>query len=184
METHSPSSPLRDQIGEGSANTIYLDFSEIMEITLTPWQLVGTVIGIVLGSTTIVSLLITAGIRIGKFATRDDLDRTSARSDKKISDEVATLDKKIGDEVAALDKRIDHNVARLEAKIDDNVARLEAKIGDEVAALHRKIDDNQVQVLLAIQNLGNRLENAILEHTHDEDGVAVFRRHPQMDAAN
>ena len=34
--------------------------------------------------------------------------------------------------------------------------------------------------MLAIQNLGVRLENAIMEHTHDEDGVAVFRRHPQM----
>ena len=51
-----------------------------------------------------------------------------------------------------------------------------AKIDDSNERLNRRIDD----VLLAIQNLGARLENAIMEHTHDEDGVAVFRRHPQM----
>ena len=111
-----------------------------MEVSLTAWQLAGIVIGSVVGITTLISILIAAGIRIGRFITRDDLDRTSDR--------------------------------------------LEKKIDDEVANLHAKIDDNQAQVLLAIQNLGNRLENAILEHTHDDDGVAVFRRHPQMDAAN
>lgn len=110
-----------------------------MEVSLTAWQLAGIVIGSVVGITTLISILIAAGIRIGRFITRDDLDRTSDR--------------------------------------------LEKKIDDEVADLHAKIDDNQAQVLLAIQNLGNRLENAILEHTHDDDGVAVFRRHPQMDAA-
>ncbi len=118
---------------------------------LTPWQLAGIVIASVVGITTIISLLIASGIRIGKFVTRDDLDRTSNRLEKKIDDEIAGLDK---------------------------------KIGDEVAALHKKIDDNNAQVLLAIQNLGNRLENAVLDHTHDDDGVAVFRRHPQMDAAD
>ena len=97
-----------------------------MEVTLAPWQLVGIVIAAVLGITTIISVLIAAGIRIGKFVTRDDLDRTSNR-------------------------------------------------------LEKKIDDNNEKVLLAIQNLGTRLENAILEHTHEADGVAVFRRHPQMD---
>ena len=118
---------------------------------LTPWQLAGIVIASVVGIITIISLLIASGIRIGKFVTRDDLDRTSNRLEKKIDDEIAGLDK---------------------------------KIGDEVAALHKKIDDNNAQVLLAIQNLGNRLENAVLDHTHDDDGVAVFRRHPQMDAAD
>ena len=100
-----------------------------MEVTLTLWQLVGIVIAAVVGIMTIFSVLIAAGLRIGKFVTRDDLDRTS-----------------------------------------DN--------------LEKKIDDNNEKVLLAIQNLGNRLENAILEQTHDDDGVAVFRRHSQMDAAD
>lgn len=107
-----------------------------MEITLTLWQLTGIVIAAVVGITTIFSVLIASGIRIGKFVTRDDLDRTS-----------------------------------------DN---LEKKIEDETGRLEKKVDDNNEKVLLAIQNLGTRLENAILEHTHDEDGVAVFRRHPQM----
>ena len=122
-----------------------------MEITLPLWQLIGIVVGSVVGITTIMNVLIAAGIRIGKFVTRGDLDRTSDRLEKKIDDEIAGLDKKI-----------------------------EA----EVAILHQKIDDNHAQLLLAIQNLGNRLENAILDHTHDADGVAVFRRHPQMDAAD
>ena len=111
-----------------------------MEVTLTPWQLTGIVIAAVVGITTIISLLIAAGIRIGKFVTRDDLDRTSDK--------------------------------------------LEKKIDDEIAGLQKKIDDNNESVLSAIQNLGTRLENAILEHTHDEEGVAVFRRHPQLDAAD
>lgn len=111
-----------------------------MEIALNVWELVGIVIAAVLAIITIISVLVAAGIRIGKFVTRDDLDRTSNR--------------------------------------------LEKKIDDEAAGLQKKIDDNNEKVLLAIQNLGNRLETAILEHTHDDDGVAVFRRHPQMDAAN
>ncbi len=133
-----------------------------MEITLTLWQLIGIVIASVVGIVTIISLLITSGVRIGNFVTRDDLDRTSDKLEKQIGDEVGRLEKQIGDEVG----------------------RLEKKIEDEVGRLEKKIDDNHVQLLLAIQNLGNRLENAILEHAHDEDGVAVFRRHPQMDAAN
>ncbi len=111
-----------------------------MEVTLTPWQLTGIVIAAVVGITTIISLLIASGIRIGKFVTRDDLDRTSDK--------------------------------------------LEKKIDDAIAGLQKKIDDNNESVLSAIQNLGTRLENAILEHTHDEEGVAVFRRHPQLDAAD
>ena len=107
-----------------------------MEITLTPWQLTGIVIAAVVGITTLFSVLIAAGFRIGKLVTRDDLNRTSDKLEKEIADTKGDLEK--------------------------------------------KIDDNNEKVLLAIQNLGARLENAILDHTHDEDGVAVFRRHPQM----
>ena len=118
-----------------------------MEITLTPWQLTGIVIAAVVGITTLFSVLIAAGFRIGKLVTRDDLNRTSDKLEKEIADTKGDLEKKIDDETARLEK---------------------------------KIDDNSEKVLLAIQNLGARLENAILDHTHDEDGVAVFRRHPQM----
>ena len=118
-----------------------------MEITLTLWQLTGVVVASVVGIATIISLLIASGIRIGKFTTRDDLDRTSEQLEKKIT---------------------------LESE------RLEKKITLESERLEKKIDDNNEKVLAAIQNLGDRLETAILEHTHDEDGVAVFRRHPQM----
>ncbi len=118
-----------------------------MEITLTPWQLTGIVIAAVVGITTLFSVLIAAGFRIGKLVTRDDLNRTSDKLEKEIADTKGDLEKKIDDETARLEKKID--------------------------------DDNE-KVLLAIQNLGARLENAILDHTHDEDGVAVFRRHPQM----
>ena len=119
-----------------------------MEVMLTPWQLVGIVIGSATGITTIIGVLIASGIRIGKFVTRDDLDKTSDKIEKKIDDEVAGLQKKIDDYNERVDRRFD-------------------------------------EVMLAIQNLGIRLETAIMEHTHDEDGVAVFRRHPQMvDAAD
>ena len=140
-----------------------------MEITLTPWQLTGIVIAAVVGITTLFSVLIAAGFRIGKLVTRDDLNRTSDKLEKEIADTKGDLEKKIDDETA-----------RLEKKIDDETARLEKKIDDETARLEKKIDDNSEKVLLAIQNLGARLENAILDHTHDEDGVALFRRHPQM----
>ena len=136
-----------------------------MEITLTPWQLTGIVIAAVVGITTLFSALIAAGFRIGKLVTRDDLNRTSDKLEQEIADTKADLEKKIDDETARLEKKIDDETTRLEKKIDDNNERL-----------NRRIDE----VLLAIQNLGTRLENAILEHTHDEDGVAVFRRHPQM----
>jgi low affinity Fe/Cu permease len=141
-----------------------------MEATLTPWQLAGILIAAVVGITTLISVVIAAGIKIGKLVTRDDLDRTSDRLEKKLDDEIAGLQKKVDDEVAGLHK-----------KIGDEVTGLHKKIDDEVTGLHKKIDDNNEKVLQAIHNLGIRLENAIMEHTHDEEGVAVFRRHPQMD---
>ena len=125
-----------------------------MEITLTLWQLTGIVIAGVLGIVTVISVLVAAGVRFGKFVTRDDLDKTGDKLEKKIDDEVAGLQKKIDDEVAGLQKKIDDNNERMDRRFDE--------------------------VMLAIQNLGARLETAIMEHTHDEDGVAVFRRHPQM----
>ena len=147
-----------------------------MEITLTPWQLTGIVIAAVVGIITIFSVLVAAGFRVGKLVTRDDLNRTSDQLEKKIEDEVGRLEKKIGDEVGRLEKKIGDEVGRLERKIGDEVGRLERKIDESDERLNRRIDE----VLLAIQNLGVRLENAIMEHTHDEDGTAVFRRHPQM----
>ena len=66
-----------------------------MEITITLWQLTGIVIGSVVGIATIISVLVASGIRIGKFATRDDLDRTSEQLEKKITVESERLEKKI-----------------------------------------------------------------------------------------
>jgi low affinity Fe/Cu permease len=152
-----------------------------MEATLTPWQLAGILIAAVVGITTLISVVIAAGIKIGKLVTRDDLDRTSDRLEKKLDDEIAGLQKKVDDEVAGLHKKIGDEVTGLHKKIDDEVTGLHKKIDDEVTGLHKKIDDNNEKVLQAIHNLGIRLENAIMEHTHDEEGVAVFRRHPQMD---
>ena len=41
-----------------------------MEVTLTLWQLTGIVIASLVGIATIISLLITSGVRVGKFVTR------------------------------------------------------------------------------------------------------------------
>ena len=140
-----------------------------MELTLSPWQLVGITVGIVVGITTMTSLVYAWGIRIGRFPTRDDLNRTNDKLEKKIDDTKADLEKKIDDTKADLEKKIDDTKADLEKKIDDTNDRMEKRFDE---------------VLLAIHNMGSRLENAIMEHTHDEDGVAVFRRHPQMDVAD
>ena len=141
-----------------------------MEVTLTLWQLAGIVIAGVVGIITIISVLIASGFKAGRFVTRNDLDRTSDK-----------LEKKIDEETSRLGKKIDEETSRLEAKIDEEISRLEKKIDDNNERMDKRFDE----VMLAIQNLGARLETAIMEHTHDEDGVAVFRRHPQMvDAAN
>ena len=55
-----------------------------MEIAFTLWQLTGAIVASVVGIATIISLLVASGIRIGKFATRDDLDKTSQQLEKKI----------------------------------------------------------------------------------------------------
>ena len=151
-----------------------------MEITITLWQLTGIVIGSVVGIATIISVLVASGIRIGKFATRDDLERTSEQLEKKITVESERLEKKITVESERLEKKITAESERLEKKITAESERLEKKITAESERLEKKIDRNNEMVLAAIQNLGDRLETAILEHTHDQDGVAVFRRHPQM----
>ena len=83
-------------------------------------------------------------------------------------------------DISRLETKIDESVDRLETKIDADISRLETKIDESVGRLETKMD----QILIEMQNLGNRLETAIMEHTHDDDGVAVFRRHPQMEAAD
>lgn len=110
---------------------------------LTTLEFIGVVVGIAVGVATILSLVLIGGVRIGRFANREDLTRTSDRLKEKIDDTKADLAKEIDGSNERIDKRFD-------------------------------------EVMLAIQNLGVRLENAIMEHTHDEDGVAVFRRHPEM----
>ena len=174
-----------------------------MELTLTLWQLAGILIAGVVGIITIISVLVASGFRAGKFVTRNDLDRTSDKLEKKIDEEASRLEKKIDEETSRLavkideeasrlEKKIDEEASRLAVKIDEETSRLRAKIDEDISRLEKKIDDNNErmdrrfdEVMLAIQNLGARLETAIMEHTHDEDGVAVFRRHPQMvDAAN
>ena len=121
---------------------------------LTTLELIGVMVGIAVGVATILSLVLIGGVGIGRFATREDLTRTSDKLEKEIADTKADLEKKIDDTKADLEKKIDDTNERMDKRFDE--------------------------VMLAIQNLGTRLENAIMEHTHDENGVAVFRRHPQM----
>ena len=152
-----------------------------MELTLTLWQLAGILIAGVVGIITIISVLVASGFRAGRFVTRNDLDRTSDKLEKKIDEEASRLEKKIDEETSRLGAKIDEETSRLGVKIDEDISRLEKKIDDNNERMDRRFDE----VMLAIQNLGARLETAIMEHTHDEDGVAVFRRHPQMvDAAD
>ena len=137
---------------------------------LNGWELAGIVAGIAVGAVTIISLALVVGMRLGRLVTRDDLYLACQGLEKKIDDQAMRLEKKIDDSNERMDRRIDDETSRLEKKIDDSNERMD-----------RRIDE----VLLAIQNLGNRLEATIMEHTHDEEGVAVFRRHPQMvDAAD
>ncbi len=72
-----------------------------MEIALTLWQLTGIVIAAVVGITTLISIMIAAGIRIGNFVTRDDLDRTSDKLEKQIGDEVGRLEKQLATKLDA-----------------------------------------------------------------------------------
>ena len=132
---------------------------------LTTLELFGVMVGIAVGVATILSLVLMGGVRMGRFANREDLTRTSDRLEEKVDDTKADLEKKIDDTRADLEKKIDDTKADLEKKIDDS---------------NERIDKRFDEVMLAIQNLSTRLETAVMEHTHDEDGVAVFRRHPQM----
>ena len=148
---------------------------------LNGWELAGIVAGIAVGAVTIISLALVVGMRLGRLVTRDDLYLACQGLEKKIDDQAMRLEKKIDDETSRLEKKIDDSNERMDRRIDDETSRLEKKIDDSNERMDRRIDE----VLLAIQNLGNRLEATIMEHTHDEEGVAVFRRHPQMvDAAD
>ena len=126
---------------------------------LTTLELIGVMVGIAVGVASILSLVLMGGVRMGRFANREDLTRTSDRLEEKIEDTKTELEKKIDDTKTELEKKIDDSNERTDKRFDE--------------------------VMLAIQNLNTRLETAVMEHTHDEDGVAVFRRHPQMvDADN
>ena len=143
---------------------------------LTTLELIGVMVGIAVGVASILSLVLMGGVRMGRFANREDLTRTSDRLEEKIEDTKTDLEKKIEDTKTDLEKKIEDTKTDLEKKIEDTKTDLEKKIDDSNERIDRRFDD----VMLAIQNLSTRLETAVMEHTHDEDGVAVFRRHPQM----
>ena len=132
---------------------------------LATWELVGVLVGIAVGVTTILSLVFWAGIKIGGLATRHDLKDMGDRLDKKIDDTRTDLEKAIAGTRTDLEKAIADTRTDLEKTIADNA---------------RRTDERFDEVMAAINDLGIRLETAIMDHTHDADGVAVFRRHPQM----
>ena len=154
---------------------------------LATWELIGVIVGIAVGVSTILGLVFWAGIKIGRLVTRDDLNDTSDRLEKKIEDTGTGLEQQIDGTRTGLEKQIDGTRTGLEKQIDGTGTGLEKTIDNTRTDLEKKIDDNARrtderfdEILIAIRDLGIRLETAIMDHTHDEDGVAVFRRHPQM----
>ena len=65
-------------------------------------------------------------------------------------------------------------ISRLSEKIDTDISRLSEKIDTDISRLSEKMDAQHAETMAAIQ----RLTDAFLSHSHDDDGNVMFRIPP------
>lgn len=73
-----------------------------------------------------------------------------------------------------LSDKMDADFARLSDKMDADYARLSDKMDADYARLSDKMDVHHAETMAAIQ----RLMEAFLSHSHDDDGNVIFRIPP------
>ena len=92
----------------------------------------------------------------------------------KLEGEVGRLEEKLDQGLAANRELILAESRRLSDKMDADYARLSDKMDVDYARLSDKMDVHHAETMAAIQ----RLMEAFLSHSHDDDGNVIFRIPP------
>ena len=82
------------------------------------------------------------------------------------------LSERIDTNFTHLSERIGHR--RLSDKMDTDISHLSEKVDTNFARLSEKMDAQHAETMAAIQ----RLTDAFLSHSHDDDGNVMFRIPP------
>ena len=143
-------------------------------------------------------------VEILRLSDKVDAFRTETKADNallsdKVDSDVARLSDKVDSDVARLSDKVDAlrtetkaDNARLSDKIDSDVSRLSDKIDSDVSRLSDKVDALRAETKADNDRLSekmdaqhaetmaaiNRLTDAFLSHSHDDDGNIMFRIPP------
>jgi hypothetical protein len=110
----------------------------------------------------------------GLAANRELTLSESRRLSDKMDADYARLSDKMDADYARLSDKMDADYARLSDKMDADYARLSDKMDADYARLSDKMDFHHAETMAAIQ----RLMEAFLSHSHDDDGNVIFRIPP------
>ena len=122
-------------------------------------------------ATLIASVLATAVAIVGFVAV---VYHKLGKLEGKLEGEVGRLEEKLDQGLAANRELILAESRRLSDKMDADNARLSDKMDADNARLSDKMDVQHAETMAAIQ----RLMDAFLSHSHDDDGNVIFRIPP------
>jgi hypothetical protein len=110
--------------------------------------------------------------KLGKLEAK--VDHGLAANRELTLSESRRLSDKMDADYARLSDKMDADYARLSDKMDADYARLSDKMDADYARLSDKMDVHHAETMTAIQ----RLMEAFLSHSHDDDGNVIFRIPP------
>lgn len=84
------------------------------------------------------------------------------------------LSEKMDTNFARLSEKMDTDISHQSEKMDTDISRLSEKVDTEISHLSEKMDAQHAETMAAIQ----RLTDAFLSHSHDDDGNVMFRIPP------
>ncbi len=122
-------------------------------------------------ATLIASVLATAVAIVGFVAV---VYHKLGKLEGKLEGEVGRLEEKLDQGLSANRELILAESRRLSDKMDADYARLSDKMDADYARLSDKMDVQHAETMAAIQ----RLMEAFLSHSHDDDGNVIFRIPP------
>ena len=121
----------------------------------------------------IVAALALMAFRVGRFPSREESNA--------LRDEVAANKVELKEDVAAVKLEVLNAKAELRQEIADTKAELRQEIADTGARLRQEITDAKEEVLREIRRSHQQLMLALVNHTHNANGQAVFTLPPETE---
>ncbi len=123
----------------------------------------------------IVAALALMAFRVGRLPSREESNA--------LRDEVAANKVELKEDVANVKLEILNTEAKLRQEIAATEARLRQEIAATEARLRKEITDSKEEVLREIRRSHQQLILALVNHTHNANGQAVFTLPPETEPA-